>query len=66
MANMQRQVSGHIATVLQRGAAAPRASNVTKEKRGEDDDGYVIPVSPWVLAGRDTTRSQLVAWRPSG
>jgi hypothetical protein len=54
MAKMQRKVSGHIATALQHGAAAPWASDVTKEKRGKDDDGYIIPVSPWVLAGRDT------------
>jgi hypothetical protein len=62
MAKMQRQVRGHIATTLQRGAT-PRASGATKEKRGKDDDGYVIPVSPWVPAGRDTVQSQLVARR---
>jgi hypothetical protein len=44
MAKMQRKVSGHIATALQHGAAAPWASDVTKEKRGKDDDGYIIPV----------------------
>jgi hypothetical protein len=66
MAKMQRKVSGHIATALQHGAAAPWASDVTKEKRGKDDDGYIIPVSPWVLAGRDTAQSRLVAWRLSG
>jgi hypothetical protein len=62
MAKMQRQARGHIATTLQRGAT-PRASGATKEKRGKDDDGYVITVSLWVPAGRDTVQSQLVARR---
>jgi hypothetical protein len=42
------------------------ASGITKGKRGEDDDDYVIPTSPWVPAVRGMTRSRLVARRGRG
>jgi hypothetical protein len=59
MAKMQRRACGHIAMVLPCGAKAPRASGVTKGKRGEDDDDYVIPTSPWVPAVRGTARARV-------